>query len=1213
MSARRLLVAVFCALAGTFWLGAGVAGAAKIVSGSFGSSGAGAGQFSTTAPGAVAVNLTGEGGAGAGDVYVVDRSNFRIDEFSASGGFVRAFGLNVGGTGVDVCTSTCQAGTSSAAAGGLVFPEGIAIDQATGVVYVSDMTNHRVDVFSATGAFEGAFGWNVESAGANTLQFCTVTCQAGTAGAGAGEIGTGTASGYLAFSSAGDLYLGDYTNKRVDEFAPAISAGAVTGVSFVHAFGWGVVNGASELQSCTTMSGCEAGLSGAGAGEFGTSAIQGIAIDSTGAIYVANEPATCAATNPCRVQKFNAAGTSATEFAAAQLTRTSGTSSSEAVNQIAVEASDNDVYLARPNAAATERDILAFTSNGALLATDGLGAGLPAATGLAVGAGGSLYFSESTNRKVYILQKPTHPSIDALFSANVASTSVTLQAQVDPNGADTHYYIQYGGETCSTVPSECVDLQTPPGLDIGAGEADQVVSVHLQALLPDTLYHYRIVASNATETTEAEATFTTTQGVGGPLTLLDGREWELVSPTEKYGAGIIPERYEGGVIQAAEDGSGLVYLAENPIETEPEGNSSPEPTEVFARRLPAGGWSNRTMTTPSDDTHKLPIGTGTEYRLFSPNLSDAILEPIASEPLAPGVSVTQSTIYLRGESACAEGKSSCYTALLSGEDTASGAEYGGAHFAGASKDLKHALITSEAPLLAGAPEGGLYEWSEGALQLVSIDESGVAVRGEAGGAGGENNVRGAISNDGSRVFFCALATRFGGGCEYQGPLYMRDLVTQETVRLDPATSTSREFQIATEDGSRVFFSYLEGSQNRHLDECEVQEVAGKLSCERSEVATEDVGSVLGIDGNGTIVYFVSEAALAGKAVAGEDNLYVARLEGGKWTPTFIATLSPEDERDWATHSTGHAEMDHMTSRVSPNGRYVAFMSDRSLTGYDNHDAVSGEPDQEVFLYDEQSGELSCASCNPTGARPDGIPYESGLEPPLVNKQAIWNGNWTAASVPGWVNIALTQAIYQTKYLTDEGRLFFNSSDDLSPQDSNGLVDVYEYEPEGVGSCTRTEGCVQLISSGTSGEESVFLDASASGNDVFFLSSAQLTPADDDTAYDVYDAHVCGSEVPCEQRPVSPPPCTSGEACKPGQTPQPAIYGAPASATFSGAGNVIFAAPKAATKSRPRAKLVKCKKGVVKKKGKTKKKKDKCVKKSKAKKAKKASNKRGAGR
>jgi hypothetical protein len=1154
MSARRLLVAVFCALAGTFWLGAGLAGATKVVSGSFGSSGAGAGQFSTTAPGAVAVNATGEGGVSAGDVYVVDRSNFRINEFSASGGFVRAFGLNVGGAGIDVCTVTCQAGTSSAAAGGLVFPEGIAIDQATGAVYVSDETNHRIDVFSATGTFEGAFGWNVESAGANTLQFCTTTCQAGTAGAGVGEIGT--AGGYLAVSSTGDVYLGDYTNKRVDEFAPAISAGAVTGVSFVHAFGWGVVNGASELQSCTTVSGCEAGLSGAGAGEFGTSAIQGIAIDSTGAIYVANEPATCAATNPCRVQKFNAAGTSASEFAAAQLTRTSGTSSSEAVNQIAVEASNNDVYLARPNTGATERDVLVFAGNGNFLATDGLGAGLPAATGLAVGAGGRLYFPEITNHEVYILQKPTYPSIDAFFSANVASTSVTLQAQVDPNGADTHYYIQYGGESCVADPSGCTDLQTPPGLDIGASETDQVVDVHLQALLPDTLYHYRIVASNATETTEAEATFTT-QGVGGPLTLLDGREWELVSPPVKYGAGIIPQRREGDMIAASAAGDAISYIANNPVELEPEGNAAPEASQIIARRAPGGGWVNRTLDSPKEETQPLPAGDPLEYEMFSEDLSRAIMFPWGTTPLSPSATKERAP-YLREEAACQEGSSSCFTPFLTREDTMPGAEWDpnppytvpgllvDEHFRGATPDLSDSVFSSQVKLLEDGGEAsmysslreGLYEFSaEGQLRFVSVNAAGVPV---TGGFAGPRN---AISSDGSRIIWCEEH------CE-RSPLLMRDMATEETLTIAAGlpASEATAFQAANADDSKIFYTVQPVIHEQQLWECEVVEGAGgKLECVATEVAPETVGLTLGINEAATIVYFVSTAALAGEAKAGMDNLYVASLEDGKWEPRFIATLSSDDAHDWDP-------LEQMSARVASNGRYLAFMSDRSLTGYDNHDATSGEPDQEVYLYDEQTGRLACASCNPTGARPQGthLVFEDQT---LANSQSVWRSNWVAATIPTWENSDLQTPLGDPRYLSNSGQLFFGSSDDLVPQDTNGLWDVYEYEPEGAGGCAQAEGCVGLVSSGKSGQESVFLEASASGDDVFFITTAQLVPEDQDTAFDVYDAHVCSSAVPCTQSAVTPSPCSNGEACKAPQTPQPSIFGAPASATFSGAGNL----------------------------------------------------------
>ena len=60
----------------------------------------------------------------------------------------------------------------------------------------------------------------------------------------------------------------------------------------------------------------------------------------------------------------------------------------------------------------------------------------------------------------------------------------------------------------------------------------------------------------------------------------------------------------------------------------------------------------------------------------------------------------------------------------------------------------------------------------------------------------------------------------------------------------------------------------------------------------------------------------------------------------------------------------------------------------------------------------------------------------------------------------------------------------------------------------------SSGCIGLISSGTSSQESAFLDASENGDDVFFLTAAQLVPADTDDAYDIYDAHVCSEASPC---------------------------------------------------------------------------------------------------
>jgi hypothetical protein len=205
---------------------------------------------------------------------------------------------------------------------------------------------------------------------------------------------------------------------------------------------------------------------------------------------------------------------------------------------------------------------------------------------------------------------------------------------------------------------------------------------------------------------------------------------------------------------------------------------------------------------------------------------------------------------------------------------------------------------------------------------------------------------------------------------------------------------------------------------------------------------------------------------------------------------------------------------------------------------------------------------------------------------------MWRNRWLAGYIPGWTPVNQFEALYQSRYLSNSGRLFFDSNDALVREDVDGAEDVYEYEPMGMGGCDgagassgsvafkpahtveveggqgeEPAGCVGLISSGTSSEESTFLDASESGADVFFLTAAKLVPQDYDTSLDVYDAHECTVQSPC----VSPPPeaspaCTTPEACRAPSEPQPAIFGAPPSQTFSGAGNAS-PAPAASVKQR----------------------------------------------
>ncbi len=264
------------------------------------------------------------------------------------------------------------------------------------------------------------------------------------------------------------------------------------------------------------------------------------------------------------------------------------------------------------------------------------------------------------------------------------------------------------------------------------------------------------------------------------------------------------------------------------------------------------------------------------------------------------------------------------------------------------------------------------------------------------------------------------------------------------------------------------------------------------------------------------------------------------------------------------------------------------------------------------------GGLVCASCDPTGARPHGVEYQN-MGPghgifSLAGGFSVWRPTtWIAANVPGWTTYRDFQARYQSRYLSSDGRLFFNSDDALVPGDVNGTEDVYEWEPPGVGGCEvggtgyseRSGGCIGLISSGQSSEESGFLDASESGNDVFFIAQAGLAGPTSEATLSVYDAHECTSISPCVPAPASSSsPCTTADACRAAPTPQPSIYGPPPSATFSGPGNSAPAlGGRESNQKKVVKKIVKCERGFTKKH-------NKCIKNKKRHKARKSNHGKG---
>ncbi len=783
--------------------------------------------------------------------------------------------------------------------------------------------------------------------------------------------------------------------------------------------------------------------------------------------------------------------------------------------------------------------------------------------------------------------------VDATFATGVSSSEATLHTQINPLGHDTHYYFQYGTQSCQANPGTCTNTSLPPGEDIGEGTEDVQREVKLNSLTPDTTYHYRVLDSNVLGTTEgSERTFTTRQEATAAVALPDNRAWEMVSPPDKQGAPVEALTREGGLILSSENGNALTYVVDNALGEEVQGNRSPEWQQVLAARG-SRGWSSEDIATPSTRVKGVYPGSAPEYQFFTPELSTALVEPKelaggnAEPPLAPGVK--QATMYLRDDA------TGTFLPLVTEANTAPGTKFGGEiHFVSATPDLSHVVIYSSGALAGAGSAPGLYEWAAGALHFVSVLPDGTPASPVE--LGFYHVAAHAISSDGSRIIWTKKEESTAAG-----HLYLRDATKDQTIKLDAAQGVaepskgSAQFQWASSDGSRVLFTDKQrltpdstAEPNKEppsadLYECAIIEEKGKLACSLKDLTVDhNEGEhaavqyfTLGASEDGSSVYLIAHGVLASNrngndetAQAGMNNLYELHYDGAQWATTFIATLSLEDSQEWEGFHVGNSA--YLTARVSPNGRYLAFMSSASLTGYDNVDAnpeAKGARDEEVFLYDSATASLRCVSCNPSGARPEGVldGEESGEGLGLlVDRREVWLGHRLGGNIPGWTPQNLTSALFQSRYLSDEGRLYFNSPDDLVPAATNHTEDVYEYEPSGVGSCqSATGGCVSLISGGSSDRESTFIEATPDGSNVFFLTDAQLLPQDTDTAYDIYDARECTVLSPClTPAAAEQPGCAETQTCRPAQPAQPIPGVSPATAPITASGNVVFQPPPA---------------------------------------------------
>jgi hypothetical protein len=430
---------------------------------------------------------------------------------------------------------------------------------------------------------------------------------------------------------------------------------------------------------------------------------------------------------------------------------------------------------------------------------------------------------------------------------------------------------------------------------------------------------------------------------------------------------------------------------------------------------------------------------------------------------------------------------------------------------GASADFDHIVFESASRLTPDAPideptgdpqtaaASNVYERVGGELRLVAILPNGTPAPGGsfagyyAGAGVGGANAQGltqdqhVVSRDGSRIFWASVP---------DGQLYVR-IDGQRTVHVsasqrgtpDPTGPRAAEFRYATPDGAHVFFTSTErltdeGSDppdgSRHLYRYDIDSDAlTDLSIGTVAGAIPDVQGMVGASDDGSTVYFVAAGQLTPAAAAdiGTDQygqlrpqLYLAQ-QGH--TLRYLASLgnSPFDNLDANNWSINNYASGYKASRVSDDGRYLLLQSGLSLTDRD----TGGHT--EFYRYDAVTDAMSCLSCPPTAP----------------------SGNAASAKLPNGFGSSFMAPFEMGTMSSDGSRVYFETSDALVQQDSNGLTDVYEWQ----------DGVARLISSGRSAYDAHFGDASPSGDDVFFTTRERLVGQDTDVNADLYDARVGG--------------------------------------------------------------------------------------------------------
>jgi DNA-binding beta-propeller fold protein YncE len=370
-------------------------------------------------------------------------------------------------------------GAQGSGEGQLSGPLGVAVDEASGDVYVADAGNNRVEEFNAEGKY-----------------LATIT---GTPAGSFSDPG-GVAVDNSSSPAKGDVYVMDVGHHVIDVFNSSgtyLSQIKGTPSSFEGELAGVTVDASGDLwahESNGNMD--EFSDTGSFLGQLHNRFVfePGIAVDSRGDIYL-DEPREGIA------MKLNSAGVELEYFYVGDATA------------IAVDGANNDLFI--DVSGGVDRFGPFGEPYGTVVQAFGEGS-IASSEGIAVdGETGTVYVSESEADKVAVFEPSQYPTVTTGSASEVKRTTAKLEGVVNPEGeAVTSCEFEYGtssayGHTASCVPAT-----------VGSGSSPVAVSAEVSGLTAGTEYHYRLVAGYTNGLNPgADRTFTTPIAVEGVQTL----------------------------------------------------------------------------------------------------------------------------------------------------------------------------------------------------------------------------------------------------------------------------------------------------------------------------------------------------------------------------------------------------------------------------------------------------------------------------------------------------------------------------------------------------------------------------------------------------------------------------------------------------------------------------------------------------------------------